>query len=365
MPAAGRSSRNFYRDLSSASLALLALLFAFPPGAKGADEDGGPRPLFENQDTLQVRIEAPLTTLMRERSDTEYLDGTLAYTDPSGQQHLLDLKLRARGKYRAQRRICDLPPVRLNFKKKQVLGTEFAGQDKLKLVTHCESGRGMYEQYVLKEYLAYKIFNAMTDMSFRARLLRVDWVNSERDGETDTRYAFLIEDDDLLAERIRGTRLEVPNVQYSQLDARHAALVSVFEYLIGNTDFSLVVGAKDEDCCHNAVLFSKESEGYLTIPYDFDFSGLVDASYASPNPKLPIKRVTRRLYRGVCEHTDELGPVLASFREQQPVILGLVSSLEGLEIKVREKAEAFINGFYRDVADEESVDRYIVRKCQS
>jgi hypothetical protein len=113
------------------------------------------------------------------------------------------------------------------------------------------------------------------------------------------------------------------------------------------------------------VLFSKESEGYLTIPYDFDFSGLVDASYASPNPKLPIKRVTRRLYRGVCEHTDELGPVLASFREQQPVILGLVSSLEGLEIKVREKAEAFINGFYRDVADEESVDRYIVRKCQS
>ena len=346
-------------------LTLLLVLALASPG-HGAEESAGPQtwPLFENQDVLHVRIEAPLKTLMRERSDTEYLEGKLAYTDAAGQEHVLDLKLRARGKYRAQSRVCDLPPIRLNFKKKQVIGTEFEGQDKLKLVTHCQNGRAMYAQYVLKEYRAYRIFNIMTDLSFRVRLLRVDYVDVERDGETDTRYAFVIEDDDVLAERIRAPVLEVPHIQRSQLDARYAALVSVFEYLIGNTDYSLIVGAKNDDCCHNAVLFAKESEGYLAIPYDFDFAGLVDASYASPNPKLPIRKVTRRLYRGVCEHNDELGPVLENFREKRPDILGLVSSMEGLDEKMRDKALSFLDGFYRDIADRESVDRYIVRKCQ-
>jgi hypothetical protein len=196
------------------------------------------------------------------------------------------------------------------------------------------------------------------------RLLRVDYVNTESDDETDTRYAFVIEDDDALAERIQAAVLEVPQIQYRQLDAEHAALVSVFEYLIGNTDFSLVVGARDDDCCHNAVLFAKDSEGYLVIPYDFDFSGLVDASYASPNPKLPIKEVTRRLYRGICEHNDEIGPVIESFREKRPDILALVSSMEGLDEKMRDKAVSFLDDFYEDVADPKAIDRYIIRKCQ-
>lgn len=343
-------------------LVFFALASALSASATGTEESAA-SPLFTNQDTLPVRIEAPLGTLIKERSDTDYLDGAFSYTDASGQEHRLDLKLRARGEYRRQRKTCDLPPIRLNFSKKQVEGTEFEGQDKLKLVTHCQNGRRLYEQYVLKEYLAYRILNLMTDQSFRARLLRVDYVNTEREGETNTRYAFLIEDEDLLAERIGAEVLEVPHIKYSQLDAQHAALVSVFEYLIGNTDYSLVLGARDEDCCHNAKLFSRESEGYLAIPYDFDFSGLVDASYAEPNPKLPITRVTRRLYRGVCDHNEHLEAVLAQFREKEPEIKQLVASLEGLQDNMRDKASDFIDRFYKDVSDEKSVDRYLIRKC--
>ena len=149
-------------------LALALVLLRAPALAQDAGE-AATWPLFQNQDALRVRIEAPLRTLIRERSDTEYLDGTFAYTDASGQEVVLDLKLRARGRYRRQRSTCDLPPIRLNFKKKQVMGTEFAGQDKLKLVTHCEENRDRYEQYVLKEYLAYRILNTLTDASFRAR----------------------------------------------------------------------------------------------------------------------------------------------------------------------------------------------------
>ena len=346
---------------------LLAFGFALVPAPTLAQDAGeaANRPLFQSQDTLPVRIEAPFSTLMKKRSDIEYLEGAFTYTDTSGQEVKLDLKLRARGRYRRQKTTCDLPPIRLNFKKKQVEGTEFAGQDKLKLVTHCQENRDRYEQYVLKEYLAYRILNTITDHSFRARLLRIDYVDTDRNDEVDTRYGFVIEDDELLAERIGMTVLRVPSIKHGQVDAAQGALIAVFQYLIGNTDFSMFAGARDDDCCHNVVLFAKETDGYLPVPYDFDFSGLVNATYASPNPKLPIKRVTRRLYRGMCEHNAHVDAALALFREKEAAIRELVTSMEDLDDKMSEQALRFIDRFYKDTETPESIDRFLVRKCVS
>jgi hypothetical protein len=354
-------------DLLVTRLLLLALALSLPAPALSAEDSGSPDtwPLFVNQETLEVRIEAPLTTLMRKRDDTEYLDGTLQYTDASGNEQALDLKLRARGKYRKQKRTCDLPPIRLNFRKKQVMGTEFAGQDKLKLVTHCEDRGTRYEQNVLKEYLAYKFLNALTPVSFGARLMHVDYVDSDRGGSTETRYAFLIEDEDLLAARIGAEVVKTPQLSYARLDGRYANLVAVFEYMIGNTDFSMVVGARNGDCCHNTVPFSGGAESYYVIPYDFDFAGLVNAPYAKPNPKLPIKSVRTRLYRGLCMHNGYLDETLQQFRDKRAEFREMVSSLEGLEDKERGKALDYVEGFYRAIEDESSIGRFLVRRCLS
>lgn len=331
------------------------------------DEQVGysPQPLFVNQTTLEVRIEGPLTTLMRERSETEQLDGKLTYTDPSGVEQTLDVKLRTRGIYRRQRDNCEFAPIRLNFRKKQVMGTEFAGQDKLKLVTHCENRSDAYEQYVLKEYLAYKIFSALTDYSFGARLLHVTYVDTERDGDTRIRYAFVIEDNDLLAERIGADRIEVESVRYSQIGKEQANLVAVFEYLIGNTDYSMIGRDKGKDCCHNIELFSSVPGVYIAIPYDFDFSGIVDARYAEPHPSLKMRSVVRRRYRGICDNNDVMDATLAQFRGNEASIRQIASAIDGMEDKVRDKALRYIDGFYEDIADAESVEDHLLKKCYS
>ena len=129
------------------------LLIAIPM-AVGAEEPGESRPLFMSDETLIARVEGPLTTVMRDRSETGYQDGRFTYIDKTGAEQQLGVKLRTRGVYRRRKDICSFAPLRLNFSRKKVNDTEFAGQDKLKLVTHCESGRGIYQQYVLKEYLA-------------------------------------------------------------------------------------------------------------------------------------------------------------------------------------------------------------------
>lgn len=327
-----------------------------------ADAGDIPR-LFSDHSVLDVQIDAPLTTLMREQPEEEYLDGTFSYTDAGGATHTFDLKLRTRGKYRRQKRTCNFSPIRLNFKKDQVANTDFAGQDKLKLVTHCQNRRSNYEQLVLREYLAYRILQTLTDKSFGARLLRITYNDIESD-DSMTKFGFVIEDDDAIGERLGMQAAEVTGIDRSLLDARHTNLVSVYQYLIGNTDFSVIAGPKDDTCCHNAVLFGLHGQApYTPIPYDFDFSGLVDAPYADPNPKFKIRSVRTRLYRGRCSNNQYLPETLQHFRDKQAEIMALVDELDGLSERDRRDVSKYLDEFFEIISDQKQVDRRITRRC--
>ena len=318
--------------------------------------------LFASHDTLDVRLEAPLSTLVRERSDIDYLDGSFGYTDEGGEMRTFELKLRARGRYRRQRSTCPFPPIRLNFRKGEVEGTLLSGQDQLKLITHCHSRRAQYEQLVLREYLAYRILGVLTDKSFRARLLRITYVDSDKEGEELVKYGFIIEDNDNLGERIAMERLKIDALGYSDLVASQTNLINVFQYLIGNTDFSLIRGPNDDDCCHNSVPYSADGES-VPVPYDFDFSGLVDAPYAEPNPRFKIRRVTARVYRGRCSNNELLPRTFDYFRSKRTEIMSVVDELTPLNDRNRKEVVDYINGFYTHIADENTIERRFIKGC--
>jgi len=340
----------------------LFLTFSQVTVAQTAAADVEIAPLFLNHDTLIVRIEAPLTTLMEEQPDEEYLDSTFTYSDAAGQEHKLDLKLQTRGRFRRNKSTCTFSPLRLNFRKQQVTGTEFAGQDKLKLVTHCQRGKS-YEQLLLREYLAYRILQTLTDKSFGARLMHITYVDTEKSGKSITKYGFVIEDEDDIGDRIGLAASKIRRIMASELDGKQANLVSVFQYLIGNTDFSLILGPEGSDCCHNAALFSKGSAPHTPIPYDFDFSGLVGAPYAKPNPRFKLRSVKTRLYRGRCINNEYLDGTFAYFVEKDPEIRQLLAELEGLDKSNRRSVEKFLNGFYKDISDPKLKPRNFFTKC--
>jgi len=318
--------------------------------------------LFTDDSILQVRIEAPLETLSRERPDDEYLDGSLSYTEADGRMQRFDVRLQTRGRFRRQRSTCPFPPVRLNFKTGDLVGSLLEGQDKLKLVTHCNTRRDKFEQLVMREYLAYRILNSLTDLSFRTRLLHITYVDTENDNESITRYGFVIEDDDDVGKRIGMESLETAKLNYSDVDQAHTTLVTVFQYLIGNTDYSLIRGPADDDCCHNAVPFS---DGSLVwpVPYDFDFSGLVDAPYADPAPQFNIRSVRTRVYRGRCSNNDILDETLGAIRAKKEDIYGLVSALPDLDDRSRRQVTQYLDSFFRVAEDEKRIEREFVREC--
>jgi hypothetical protein len=316
-----------------------------------------PTVLFSSAQPLELTITGPIHDLVRDAGDEpEEHEGTLAYVGESGDTVTLDLKLRTRGNFRRQRKICDFPPIRLNLKKGQVAGTLFANQDKLKLVTHCQEGKEEYEQYVLQEYMIYRTWSLFTDVGFQTRLARITYVDSSGEDETVTKYAFLIEDEDELAMRLNAELVEVEGLHPREGQWEFMGMLDVFQYMIGNTDWS-VPGL------HNIRLLDRDFE-YYAVPYDFDFSGVIAAPYAKPDANLRIKSVRDRVFRGFCRAPQEMTPILAMFEEKKEDIYGIVRDLHGLSDENEEDILKYYDDFYNTISRDRSIERAFHRDCR-
>ena len=333
--------------------------------AVSADEKkpAKPNPLFSDNSPLEITITAPLSTLMLDRSREEDSIGQLTYEDKESGTVILDVGIRARGRFRRTRDVCSFTPLRLNFKKETTRKTLFTRTDKVKLVTHCRDKSERYSQGVLREYLAYRILNTMTDKSFRVRLLQVRYVDSESKKKDRVEFGFLIEPDKTLAKRLGMKVLDIAGTGIYALDGPYASLTSVFQYLIGNTDFSAIRGAQGEPCCHNHVLFGDETGDILSVPYDFDMSGFVNATYAVPNPKFHIRSVRTRVYRGRCIHDEHLDNTLKAYQDRKQEIYQLVNGLEHLSDKTRKQLIRYIDDFYATVDNPKKLDSRLKKRC--
>jgi hypothetical protein len=265
------------------------------------------------------------------------------------------VKLRTRGIFRLKR--CTFPPIRVDLPGKKVETTPFAGHDKLKLVTHCQ-GNQLFERNLLREYALYRVFNVVTDTSFRVRLAHITYIDSAR-SDTVTRYGFFIEPDAVLARRLGAQVLEVDKVHDAVTDPSYMTLVAVFQYLIGNTDWS-VWGR------HNiAILSDTVAQQRFAVPYDFDFSGAVGAPYAVPPEQLPIRSVRERLYRGYCQPDSLLNGVLARFRVAKDSIYAAVRAVPDLPERDVKGLLDYFDDFFQAIDNRGTVQREFMRRCRT
>jgi hypothetical protein len=331
---------------------LIGLLPAWAPAAPA---------LFDSDEVLELRLSGPLGTISRNRKDNdrEEYDFVLGIGDQE-----VPVRVRVRGKSRTVH--CDFPPLRLRFEPHDAADTVFAGQDKLKLVTHCRSGREHYENNLLEEYTAYRIFNLIADTSYRARLLRVtyeDTDNQLKDLEQ-VYYAVLLESDEALAQRIGAGVARLPGILYSRLEPQQTARMNVFQYLLGNTDWSLVANLEDEYCCHNVDLFEK-GEALYPVPYDFDRTGLVNAKYAKPADGARIRKVTSRLYRGYCRSSiDDVADALDAIAALREPILDVTGSMAVIGKETAGERVEYIDRFFEEaINDREKLLERFEKDC--
>jgi hypothetical protein len=336
-----------------ALLAFCLFVVAAPAAAQGQ-----PKPLFAASEPIHITIQAPLRTLIHNRG-SDVIQGTL--TDPAG--NALPVALSVRGITRRSSDVCDFPPLRVEFTTPPPATSLFAGQKKLKLVTHCKDSPG-FQQYVLLEYSAYKMYNILTPHSFLVRLANVDY--RDADGRPIVaRVGYFMEDLSDVARRNGLKQTRAPNmIPAGDLSSPDAARYALFEDMIANHDWSMRAGPAGKPCCHNAELIGPLAPGStIVIPYDFDFSGFVDTPYATPPDQLHISSVRERVYRGYCANNADVLAVARQMRQERPQMMAAITSTPGLDPQRAAKAIAYLDDFFADIATDEAVTTKLLRRC--
>lgn len=326
-----------------AAAALLTLATARPAVAE-------PDPLFAASEPIRLTIKGPIGKLPRKGADDVTAPGSL--TVQGAAPETLAIELSTRGITRRRADICSFPPLRVEFVEKPPATSLFKGQKRLKLVTHCQSWAG-FQQYVLLEYAAYRMYNLLTPMSFGARLATIDYVDNAGRPVT-TRVGFFIEDVDDVAKRNDLERLRTNDtLTLAQLNPYDAERFAFFQYMIGNLDWAMTAGPAGEECCHNSrpIGAAGATANLTPTPYDFDHSGMVDAPYATPPANIKVANVRIRKFRGFCRYNEQASGVAAEFIAHKTAILSVLDQTPQLDEGRRKKAGAYLASFFNQIGN--------------
>jgi hypothetical protein len=268
-----------------------------------------------------------------------------------------EIRLKSRGEFRNG--YCDLPPIRLNFSKAGFEKNDLKKINKLKMVTHCKYGN---EDYLLKEYLIYKLYNVLTDYSFRVRLTRIEYINTYKKSKPIKTYAFLIEPVEMLGERMNSIPIDVVSANQKQIIPEMMDRMAIFFYMIGNTDWSI---PNQHNCkILSSLVYSASNLGAI-VPYDFDYSGLVDADYAIPLESLGIQSVRERLYLGICRSEDQFINALREFSDKKEQFYKVINDFTLLKEKERKKMIGYLDSFYAGFDKRNSIVNDLLSQCKS
>jgi hypothetical protein len=312
--------------------------------------------LFSVEDPMDITLMFDIKSYQRQKFKGEYMPVQLIYHVNDTLDIHKKVRVKARGEFR--RKYCVLPPFWLNIKKAKVGNKYLEGTNKIKIVTRCINSK-QYGQYLIKEYLTYKIYNEISPYSFRVRLIHMKYIDTGRKNKETSSWAFMIEPEEMMAERLGMTSIKSDHVSMHYTDTSSMDLVAVFMYMIGNADYS-VAGR------HNLKLI-KHKDPFrplpLLVPYDYDYAGVVNANYAIPGENLGISAVTERYFLGPCREDRYYLAAIEQICENKDKILQIVDSSPYLDSPNRKEMSRYLQEFFTEAGEPDRILGNFHRTC--
>ncbi|MCB0550419.1 MAG: hypothetical protein KDD19_22815 [Phaeodactylibacter sp.] len=296
---------------------------------------------------LKVELALSLSTLQGHIKTEDKQAATFRFTDNQGQPQEWNVDVNVRGRFR--RRVCDFPPIKVDFSKKELEARGLLPFDDLKLVTHCQEG-SEGEDAVLREYLAYELYSKLTPLNYRTQLVEITYIDTDSDSRF-TRYGILLEDTDELAARQNSEECDACyGLSASSINPEVYSIHALFQYMIGNTDWSLEAGRN--------LKIMKPADGgkYWITPYDFDFSGLVSAEYAVPNGDVGQKFVGQRVYMGANPDRAELEAAVRYFQSKRDELIRYVEEFSLLDKRSRKEVARYLERFFDNLEEKDFIE---------
>lgn len=296
--------------------------------------------ILHTGEEVKASLKLDLTLLEEKKNTEDYLPAEFSFEDGTGQKQIWNIEVRNRGRFR--RRVCNFPPLKLKFNKEELKEKDLKKHNELKLVTHCldnEEGR----ENILREALVYKLYELLSPYHYRSQVVRIKYIDTNNQPST-THYGIILEDEDELSSRLDSKVCEgCYSLPKDTFDQENLNRLSLFQYMIGNPDWSLIMVRNLK------MLERKENGKFVAAPYDFDFTGLVNASYAIPDPTLGITSVRERAFLGFAETKEELMPTIEFFQSKKDELLTYVKNYDMLSRKSRNEIIKYLKSFYEEL----------------
>jgi len=311
--------------------------------------------LFKSDEVLILELRSDFLAIKSDTAKDPGLHaGTLVIRTPGGKTKKYSVGIRARGEFRRDPVNCSFPPLLVNFKKKDMKKSVFHGQEKLKLVTPCQT-----EGDVVEEYLIYRMYNRVTDLSLKVRLAKILYFDTGTGRELFEKYSFFIEDEGHMAKRngaVKTDRFLTP----FEIDRQNYRRMSIFEYLIGNKDWYLTARK-------NIVIVESElTPGILySVPYDFDVAGLVNAIYTKPDNVPDAYLSERRIYKGLCYTEEEFAETFEYFKKLKPVFDEILNNQAILQKAGIREVIKYLENSYKIIDDKASLKKEFLDVCET
>jgi hypothetical protein len=308
--------------------------------------------LFDNDSVLHITLSGNLRDLMTDRADNPQNHPVVVSYMQDGKEFPINAEAKTRGHFRRTMGNCTYPPLLLQFAKSDTLSTSiFKEQDRLKLVMPCVG-----DDYVVKEWLIYKIYNLVTPKSFKARLVSVELYDTKKKKSSSPFFGILLEEDKQMAKRNEDVLVK-RQLRPEETDPEAFLTMAVFEYLVGNTDWSVQY--------QNIKLVAPDSLAIPTpVPYDFDHAGLVSPPYAKPAEELLMNSVRERRYRGYClQNMGKFDVAVALYNKLKPAIYKLYTDCTLLDPKYVKSTLKYFDEFYETINDPSKLKREFGYPC--
>jgi hypothetical protein len=315
--------------------------------------------LFDNEKILEITLRFDLSTYFRTKPKKDYLKANITIQSDNGDSINADIKLRTRGEFRNQN--CSFAPIELNFKKADFGYKDLNRIFKIKLVPECSSGTEN-SNYVLREYLIYKLYNIFTDTSFRVRLLTINYIDTEKKRKPIKQYGFFIEPLEQLTSRTNTVEIKSTSLTQKNIIPRLIDRVAIFNYMIGNYDWA-VPGQHNVKIIKPLIL---DLTGLaIAVPYDFDWTGLVNASYAIPAEVVGTQNIRERLFVGICRSKEVYMKDLDIFVKYREEFYRVINEFPYLNNREKKDMIVYLDEFLRELDKKSLIVTSLLKTCKN
>jgi hypothetical protein len=167
----------------------------------------------------------------------------------------------------------------------------------------------------------------------------------------------------MLAARTNCIQIKAMALNQKSIVPRIMDRLAIFNFMIGNYDWS--VPGQHNVTIVKSLIIDPYGLG-IAIPHDFDWTGLVNASYAVPAENIGTQNVRERIFTGVCRKKEVFDKDLDLFQSKKKEFYKVINEFPYINQKDKKDMISYLDGFFNQIEGKRDLILYnLMNSCKN